>query len=178
MACCCLGSIEILLPPIKRNMKVLARRILRRFGLEVRKINFWGSSRSTVRRDSLQGLLKHVRGLGFSPNPVIGVGAACGTFSSQCHAIFPDAHYLLIEPLMEYLPSIKKVVSMIPRPAYEIAAVASQEGRASCNVHHDLVGSSLCQEAEKGSDIDSVRREIRGITLDRLVVNGRQLLPI
>lgn len=157
-------------------MKVLARRILRQFGLEVRRIPFWGSSGPTVRRDSLQGLLEHVRGLGFSPNSVIDAGAACGTFSSQCHAIFPDAHYLLIEPLMEYLPSIKKVVSVIPRATYEIAAVASQEGRASCNVHHDLVGSSLYQEAEEGSDIDGVRREVRTITLDRLV-GERQATP-
>lgn len=74
------------------------RRILRQFGLEVCRLSFPGSGGLTVRRDSLHGLLEHMRGLGFSPGSVFDAGAACGTFSSQCHAISPDVHYLLMEP--------------------------------------------------------------------------------
>ncbi|MBX9694556.1 MAG: FkbM family methyltransferase [Cyanobacteria bacterium] len=150
-------------------MKVLANRILRRFGFEIRKVCRPCSIRPNLSRDSLQGLLEQVRERGFSPSSVIDAGAACGTFSSQCHTLFPDAHYLLIEPLSEYLPSIEKVVSGISRATYEMAAVASQEGSVVFNVHHDLVGSSLYQEVEEGSDVNGVRREVRTVTLDRLV---------
>jgi FkbM family methyltransferase len=158
-------------------MKILAGRLLRRLGLEVRRIPFPRSCAADYRRDSLQGILEQARGCGFFPNTVIDVGAACGTFSSQCHAIFPDAHYLLIEPLIEYLPSIVKIVNGIPMAAYEMTAVASGEGRASLNVHHDLVGSSLYQEAEEGTDINGVRREVRTTSLDRLIADRQVPSP-
>lgn len=158
-------------------MKTMVRSALRRLGFEVRRVSLGSTHAPDVRRDSLQGLLQQVRSLGCIPSTVIDVGAAHGTFSSQCHAIFPAAQYILIEPLEEYLPSLQNVANAIPRASYEIAVASSSEGRVSLNVHHDLVGSSLYREAEEGSDIDGVPREVRAVMLDRLVEEHQALPP-
>jgi FkbM family methyltransferase len=97
------------------------------------------------------------------------VGAAFGIFTRECHKIFPDAHYLLIEPIEEYLPVLSKVVDSLSHATNVTAVVAAEDGRTFLTVHHDLVGSSLYREVEEGTDVDGVRREVRAITLDRLV---------
>ena len=60
-----------------------------------------------------------------APATVIDVGAAIGSFSRQCHEIFPNAQYLLIEPLNEYVSCLDKTVKAIPRASYEIAVASS-----------------------------------------------------
>jgi FkbM family methyltransferase len=105
------------------------------------------------------------------------VGAAFGIFTRECHKIFPDAHYLLVEPIEEYLPVLSKVVNALSHATNVTAVVAAHDGRTFLNVHHDLVGSSLYREVEEGTDVDGVRREVRAITLDRLVGEQNASLP-
>jgi hypothetical protein len=71
----------------------------------------------------------------------VDVGAAYGGWSFECQDIFPNARYLLIEPLSEYSYRPQSVRSSIPG-AIEIEAAATGEpGTISINVHDDLVGS-------------------------------------
>lgn len=128
-------------------------------------------------RNSLQGVLGQVRRVGFTPGTVIDVGAAFGIFTRECHKIFPDAHYLLVEPIEEYLPVLSKVVNALSHATNVTAVVAANDGSTFLNVHHDLVGSSLYREVEEGTDVDGVRREVRAITLDRLVDEQNASLP-
>jgi FkbM family methyltransferase len=127
-------------------------------------------------RGSLEGCLHQLRKTGFTPTTVIDIGAAVGSFSKTCHAIFPGAQYLLIEPLEEYVPSLAKVVSDIPRATYEIAVAAAHADSVLLNVHPDLVGSSLYREVEKDTDVNGVPRKVRAVTVDRLV-EERQAVP-
>lgn len=159
------------------SMKKMARSVLRRLGFEVRRVSFGYEGNPDVRRDSLLGLLEQVRGLGFTPGTIIDVGAAIGSFSRTCHSIFPQAEYLLIEPLEEYIPSLTKAVEEIPGASYEIAVAAAKEGPITLNVHHDLVGSSLYREVEEGTDVNGVQRKVRAITLDRLVMDRKAPPP-
>ncbi|MDH4236726.1 MAG: hypothetical protein OEV17_05715, partial [Nitrospira sp.] len=62
-----------------------------------------------------------MRQAGIVPATVIDVGAAIGSFTRTCWEVFPEAQYLLVEPLDEYMPSLRKVVHEIPRATYEIA---------------------------------------------------------
>ena len=151
-------------------MKKLIQNIFRLLGLEVHRRTGAASVTLGPERLSLQGSLQQVRQAGFVPATVIDVGAAFGSFSRTCHSVFPQAKYLLIEPLEEYLPSLTKVVRGIPGASYEIAAAAAAEQSVSLNVHYDLVGSSLYRESEEGTDVNGVMRHVRAITLDHLVL--------
>ena len=74
-------------------LKSAIRKSLSAFGLEVHR------SRS---RSSLIGVLRSCKNVGLSPETVIDVGAGFGSFDWQCYEVFPDARYVLIEPLEEY----------------------------------------------------------------------------
>ena len=63
------------------------------------------------------------------------------------------------------------------RASYEIAVATAQDQVISINVHHDLVGSSLYREVEEGTDVNGVLREVRSITLDRLIIEQKALPP-
>jgi FkbM family methyltransferase len=153
-------------------MKHLIRRVLWKLGVDIQRVNKVSPTELGVQRNSLQGLLGQVKRMGCTPGTVIDVGAAFGTFTKECHKIFPDVHYVLVEPIEEYLPVLSKVVNAIPHAKNVTAVVAGEDGRTFLNVHHDLVGSSLYREVEEGTDIDGVLREVRAITLDRLVGEG------
>jgi FkbM family methyltransferase len=150
-------------------MKHLIRQVLWKLGFDIQRLDKISRAEPGVQRNSLQGVLGQVRRVGLTPGTVFDVGAAFGIFARECHKIFPDAHYLLVEPIEEYLPVLSKVVDSLSHATNVIAVVAAEDGRTFLNVHHDLVGSSLYREVEEGTDIDGVRREVRAITLDHLV---------
>ena len=157
-------------------MKAIVKKGLRCLGIEVRRAARTPTDTLSVKRDSLEGLLSQVQKLGFSPATVIDVGAASGTFSNQCHQVFPKATYLLIEPLQEFLSPLKRLLKTIPQAHCENAAASSYEGSIRLNVHHDLVGSSLYNEVEEGTDINGTPREVRTVTIDGMVAR-RQARP-
>lgn len=150
-------------------LKSIIRRIVRSLGYEVRRRASTASSVKGLERTSLEGSLTQVRDTGVAPATVIDVGAAIGSFSRQCHEIFPNAQYLLIEPLNEYVSCLDKTVKAIPRASYEIAVASSCDNPVTINVHPDLVGSSLYRETESGTDVNGFPRVVNAITLDRLV---------
>lgn len=126
------------------------------FGLEVHR----GSSR----RSSFVGALRQIKDLGFTPVTIIDVGAAMGIFTLQCHSVFPDSRYLLIEPLEENADFLNQVTKRIPNTEYILAVADAQSGEKTLNVHSDLVGSSLYLEKE--ANLDGTPRNVPAVTLD------------
>ena len=159
------------------GMKKLIQKMFRRLGFELHQRAGGISSASGSERTSLEGSLEQVREAGFMPATIIDVGAAFGSFSRTCHAVYPQAQYLLIEPLEEYIPSLTKLVSDIPGASFEICVAAKEDKPVILNVHHDLVGSSLYREVEEGTGVNGVRRKVRALTLDRLVIERKALPP-
>lgn len=158
-------------------MKKVIQKIFRRFGFEIHRRAGANALVSGPERASLEGSLVQARRAGFVPATVIDVGAAFGSFSRTCHSIFPEAQYILVEPLREYIPSLKRITKGMARASYEIAVATAQDQVISINVHHDLVGSSLYREVEEGTDVNGVLREVRSITLDRLIIEQKALPP-
>lgn len=158
-------------------MITFVRKLLRSIGFEVRRCRADGAAHRQHARDSLKGVLEQVKETGFTPETVIDVGAAMGSFTTTCHAFFPHARYLLIEPLEEYLPALNKIVQTIPRATYEIGVASATEDRVVLNVHEDLVGSSLYREAEEDSGVNGVPRQVPAVTLDRLVADTKAQPP-
>lgn len=148
---------------MKDIMQNYLKKTFLRLGLDVRRV----SREDPYPRNSLLGALSHVRKLGWQPRTCLDVGAALGEFSLTCSRFFPEAEYLMIEPLEEYGPFLTTAVRRIPHAKHIPAAAASSEGAITVNVHKDLVGSSLYRETE-GPEVDGVERTVLGITLDGL----------
>lgn len=125
-------------------------------------------------RGSLIGVLQHAKTLGLSPKTVIDVGAAYGEFALRCRRVFPDAKYVLLEPLQEYKPFLNTVLKTLPGEHIE-AAAAAKKGEIMINVHRDLLGSSLYLEDED-SDVNGFIRTVPVVTLDGLI-EERELQP-
>lgn len=102
---------------------------------------------------------------GLNPKTVIDVGAAQGT--PVLYDVFPQARYILIEPLEEYIPYLNQVVNRLDTAEYIIAVATAKPGNVTINVHPDLEGSSLYLEDED-SDVNGVERTIPGMTLDNI----------
>ena len=156
------------------SLKRILRKPLTFAGLEVRRRRV-PSAQDYHRRCSLSGLLCHAKNSGLSPATVIDVGAAYGEFTVECHSVFPDADYILVEPLEEYRPFLEAVSSSVPSAQYVLAAASAEPGELVINVHPDLVGSSVYLEDES-SNVNGVPRMVPAIALDSLA-NDRGAIP-
>jgi FkbM family methyltransferase len=117
-----------------------------------------------IPRASMTGALRQLKRLGFAPATVIDVGVASQT--TELYQEFPDVPLLLIEPLIEFEPFLRKIASEY-NGQYELAAAGEKRGTAILNVHPDKVGSSLLREVE-GESVDGVPREVPVVTVDDL----------
>ena len=140
-------------------MKKIINNLLRRFGYEIRKS---GEGQSLIR------ILLHAKKLGFKPRTVIDVGAAWGAWSRTCATVFPDARYVLVEPLVEYHESLEKAIKELPVGAVLVSSVAtSAPGIVTFHVHPDLEGSSVYREGDD-PQINGAPRELPATTLDAI----------
>jgi FkbM family methyltransferase len=108
-----------------------------------------------------------VRALGWKPETVLDVGAAAGDFTRECHKFFPEARYLLVEPLAERRALLEAATAQIPNSAYALVAAGAADGSITLHVHQDLFGSSTYREAE-GAALDGAEREVPVRSLDHL----------
>lgn len=143
-------------------MAALHTRILRRLAAELA-----GTVGYEI-RPSRSSPLTRLRDAGVTIATVLDVGAALGDWSHECARMFPNARYLLIEPLDEFAEALSRVVGAMPRAEHVRAAATATDGEVSFNVHADLVGSSVYREAE-GGGIDGVPRTVPTVSLDSLV---------
>ena len=161
-------------PVVLDSLKRTLRRTLALAGLEVHRSSA-PSAHGYHQRGALSGLLHHARNVGLSPATVIDVGAAYGDFTVECHRVFPDAEYILVEPLEEFRPFLEAVSSSVPKAQYVLAAASAESGELTINVHPDLVGSSVYLEDES-SNVNGVPRTVPAIALDSLV-DDRGAIP-
>lgn len=152
---------------IGKLLKASIRRMFALAGFDIQRIA--PGVRPPLARDSVLHTLEQARLIGFVPPTVVDVGAAYGSFTGLCQTIFPDARYLLVEPLEEYRPLLEETKQASPFVEYCLAAAAAQDGDITINVHPDLVGSSLCREVESGTGVNGVARTVRAVTVDRLI---------
>jgi FkbM family methyltransferase len=115
-------------------------------------------------RASMNGALRQLSGLGFKPQTVIDVGVATQTL--ELYEEFKDSRLLLIEPLVEFEPFLRKICGSY-KAEYVLAAAGATPGTASINVHPDKFGSSFLKEVE-GPSVDGVPRKVPVVTIDQV----------
>ena len=150
---------------MNRIIKQSAKKVFKSIGLELRRIPAHADTPAAdgPPRSSLRGALRQMVKLGFEPRTVIDVGVAFET--RELYEEFPKAAFLLVEPLAEFEPFLKKICSQY-NAQYVLAAAGESSGTVSLNVHSgQLDCSSLFREAE-GAQVDGEPREIPMITID------------
>jgi FkbM family methyltransferase len=143
-------------------------RLFHALGLDVRRLRA-----PTPSRASLAGGLAQLARLGFQPHTVIDVGVANAT--PELYAAFPRASILLIEPLAEFEPFLKKICCTY-NAEYVLAAAGEVCGAAVLHVHPDKVGSSLLCEVE-GPSVDGAPRVVPVVTIDQLCLEKNLQAP-
>ena len=111
---------------------------------------------------SWTNFLSHVKGLGFQPSLIIDVGAADGT--PELYKSYPKSKFILIEPLMEFEPVLKKLCQHLDAE-YILAGADESIGEIEFHVHENFYGSSMLGEVE-GSLADGVKRKVPTVRLD------------
>jgi FkbM family methyltransferase len=147
-----------------------AKNIFKSMGLEVRRV----PATPAVERATLGGALRQLVRLGANPKTVIDVGVAFET--RELYEEFPGAEFLLVEPLAEFEPFLKKICAKY-KAQYVLAAAGDSPGAATLNVHTDqLYCSSLFRETE-GEAVDGVPREVPMVTIDELCAERKLAGP-
>jgi FkbM family methyltransferase len=89
--------------------------------------------------------MKHLRRMrvrGLNPRVVLDVGAAHGKWTKACQRIFPDAHFMLLEPLPDYEAELSALVRR-GRIEYIPAAAGRAEDTLPLLVPDEPQGSSF-----------------------------------
>jgi FkbM family methyltransferase len=113
---------------------------------------------------------------GYRPDFVIDVGSSTGVWSYYISNLFPDAKFLLVDPLLSRYPK------QWLRPSFLVEEVALGEapGRQTLYISGDLYNSSLLKV--NGVATEKERIDIQVDTVDRLVhkhgIKGRGVLKI
>lgn len=139
--------------------KRLAVRLFNALGFDIRRCR-----PMTVGRASMTGGLAQLARLGFKPQTVIDVGVAYQT--SELYEAFKDSNILLIEPLVEFEPFLRKICSTY-HAQYVLAAAGETRGTAVMYVRPGKVSSSLFSGVE-GSAVESSPRTVPVITIDEV----------
>jgi FkbM family methyltransferase len=110
----------------------------------------------------------HLRRFGFSPRTVIDVGVGYGT--PTLYATYPDAYFVLIEPLAEFEPYMQDILKRY-QGEYFLTAVGNRDERQFINVEHNRKeGSSFFTRnpiEQSGGPLS--QREVPVTTLDALL---------
>jgi len=130
-----------------RAIRATVKRILPR--------DWWDTLRRLRRRSPYLVSPKAMRHLqrmkeqDFSPGIVIDVGAAHGDWTRSCRRIFPDARFILLEPLLDYEEELAALANH-ERIEYIRAAAGRTKGDLPLLVPKDPGGSSFLPASRRG----------------------------
>jgi FkbM family methyltransferase len=116
-------------------------------------------------RPTPEAVLGHVKRLGLAPATVVDVGVAYGT--PELYDAFPDARYLLVDPLEEYAEAIGQITTRLDAE-WVRAAAGPEPGSITISVNRAPALSSTLGQW-KGHDDGGTPREVPVVRIDDLV---------
>ena len=141
-------------------MKGLVKNLLNKAGYEVKKLSTTKHFPSAHRMDDA---LCRIKKLGIAPKCIVDVGAAEGKWTQKAMHYWPDAHYELIEPIKEQVPTLDNLVAEHDNVNYHTVVAGAELGSVPFSVSEDLDGSGVY-----GSQAANVR-ELPILTIDDIV---------
>lgn len=122
---------------LRSRIATIVNRVVRPLGVKISGLN------SNV---SMLSALENIKKRGYSPSSIIDIGASNGKWSVMGHTVFPDAHFLLFEPLVENRAAVSELVHKHKNWHYCQKAAGNEAGTVSINVAEDLDGSAVVFE--------------------------------
>jgi FkbM family methyltransferase len=141
-------------------IKLLAKRIIKSFGFEIRRVS---------NDKTMTGALRRLSARGVEPNSVIDLGAASGEWTRLAKAIFPKCRVLMIEPLVENEKSLRDLSEQVTGVTYELAAAGGDSQSVVFDVTDDLDGSGVYG----GGSVRTRSREVPQVTLNDMIVKHK-----
>jgi FkbM family methyltransferase len=113
-------------------------------------------------KHDLWKMLKRLQCQGIRPDTIIDVGASTGVWSWTAAKVFPNAHYVLIDPMLSRYSVSEREFYQRGLPKFQIieAALGNQTGEAELLVSNDLYGSSLLKINQDIRRAEKVRVDI------------------
>jgi FkbM family methyltransferase len=127
-------------------------------------------------------MLNRLKLQNFSPEMVIDVGASTGVWSWTAASIFPNAKFVMVDPMMSRYDHGSRSYYLRSLPNAELveSALSDSCGETEILVSEDLYGTSLLMVDEKTRTAETTKVEV--LTLDELArrrgLKGRTLLKI
>lgn len=126
----------------------------------------WGPSGFAV-------ALTKLKARGWSPRQVIDVGAWQGTWTAECMKVFPNARYLLIDPLPANRAPLAAFCAAHPNATAWCGALGATAGTLSLYEHADQSSAFRASKPEwRGEPIEVEMR-----TLDSFMASGESEMP-
>ena len=150
---------------VKRSIQSL----LRRFGLELRRASVGEPAPAAAPLGGWEGWsVANLHKPGLAPRVVFDVGVGEGT--PDLYRAFPDAHFVLVEPLEEFEAGIREILADL-RGELVLAAAADRVGTGEIHVEPNLAGrSSMVRRTALTATGDAVStRPVPMTTLDAIV---------
>jgi len=74
---------------------------------------------------------------GFYPYQIFDIGAARGKWTNKMLQIFPNSHFLMVDPLKENESALQRVTNEHPNVTYWSGALGNKDGEMEIHVHSD-----------------------------------------
>ena len=86
----------------------------------------------------MTSFLEDIKTRGFNPSVICDVGANRGFWSKDASRIFPNAHFLLVEPLQEMEPYLKKFCRSFSNATYALVGLGAEASELDLGIADDL----------------------------------------
>jgi len=116
--------------------------------------------------------LRRLSAQGFTFSTILDVGASDGKWTKDVLTIFPEAQYLLFEPLAERSRELELLRESFSNVDFVLAAVGSAPGEVELFVTEDLDGSRALLDHET----NAANRKVPLVTIDH-AIGARKLPP-
>lgn len=159
-------------------MKKVIRSIFNLIGLQVSRRQAPGRTYDYFRNEMMIRGLEHARQRGLEANTIIDVGAAEGSWSLSAAEYWPDADYLLFEPLEERKELLEKLSKKNKKFHFIPEAAGKEKGQVSFKVSGDLDGSGVAEGVKGVSNIRAVDVTSIDIEVNRLQLKGPYIVKL
>ncbi len=158
-------------------MKKLVNGILGLFNLEVSRKKKKTAS-SYGRNQRMTGGFERWKQLGIPLNTVIDVGAAAGTWSLSARKYWPEASFVLFEPLAERKQELEELTRTHPGFHFVPNAAGPGPGEIRFVISDDLDGSGIASQGQAEANIRTVNVVSIADEVKRLGLKGPYLVKL
>ncbi|MEO5570068.1 MAG: FkbM family methyltransferase [Bacteroidia bacterium] len=153
-------------------MKTFIKKLIAGSGFEIRRINPFPIG-STYLPMTMKDLFEGVKFRGMACETFLDGGANTTTVSQLIKSIYPAAKCVLIEPMTELEPYLKKFCGEFKDSKYFLAGLAAKKDTLTFTVS-DAPGASTFMY---DSDESKKQRKVQVITIDDLIEAGEMQVP-